>query len=653
MPLSRHVDLVQFATALTVALALGACGSDPGTSGGNTAPSASITQPATNATFKGGDSIPYAGAATDDEDGAEPASRLTWWVTLHHDTHTHPFMPPTSGASGKIFVPPIGETSDNVFLRLNLEAVDDSGAADTVTRDILPQKVQFTLATEPAGLSLTLDGQPQAAPVTITGVVGMERELGATTPQTLGSTQYQFSSWSDGGASTHRIATPAAATTYTARFTVVTNRMPTVALTAPSSGASIAANTTTTLTATAADGDGTVSKVGFYDGTTLISEDQSSPYAAAWTPRTAGAHALTARATDNLGGTATSAVVNVTVTGGANRSPTVAITAPANGASLPLNNVVTITATASDPDGSVQRVRFYDGATQLADDAVAPWSTSWTPSSGGTHRLTAVAVDNLNASTTSAPVSIIVTASGSDTQAPTLTLTSPAAQSQGINGSPTFTVAAADNVGVTSVDYQVDGEGVGQATSPPWSFKLPATSAYTTGVHVVRAQARDAAGNRSGWASARVTFGGNTNLPAGFSQSVYVNKLIGQGTAMAWSPDGRLFICEQGGDLRVVKNGTLLSKPFVTVKTSADGERGLLGVAFHPQFASNGWVYLYYTATQGGRHNRISRFTASGDVALAGSEVVLVDLPSLSIGDKPQRRRAPLRARRQAVRRRG
>jgi hypothetical protein len=62
-------------------------------------------------------------------------------------------MPPTSGVSGKIFVPPIGETSDNVFLRLYLEAVDDSGAADTVTRDILPQKAQFTLTTEPAGLS--------------------------------------------------------------------------------------------------------------------------------------------------------------------------------------------------------------------------------------------------------------------------------------------------------------------------------------------------------------------------------------------------------------------------------------------------------------------------------------------------------------------
>jgi len=630
VPLSRHADPIRFATAAAVALLLGACGSEPGPSGVNTAPSAAISQPTTNFTFKGGDSIPYAGAATDDEDGAEPASRLSWWVVLHHDTHTHPFMPHSSGGSGKFFVPPIGETSDNIFLRLYLEAIDDSGAADTVTRDILPQKVQFTLATEPAGLSLTLDGQPQVTPVTITGVVGMERELGAITPQVLGSTQYQFSDWSDGGAGTHRIATPAAATTYTARFSIGTNRFPTVSLTAPSSGASVAANTTTTVTATAADVDGTVSKVGFYDGATLISEDQTSPYAAAWRPGTTGTHALTARATDNLGGTTTSTAVNVTVTGGTNRPPTVAITAPANGASLPLNNIVTITATASDPDGSIQRVRFYDGSTQLADDATGPYSTSWTPSSGGAHQLTAVAVDNLNASTTSAPVSITVVSSGSDTQAPTLTLTSPAAQSQGINGSPTFTVNAADNVGVTSVDYQVDGEQVGQATSPPWRFTLPATSVYTTGVHVIRAQARDAAGNRSGWASARVTFGGSTNLPSGFSRSIYVNQLIGQGTAMAWSPDGRLFICEQGGNVRVVKNGMLLSTPFVTVKTSVEGERGLLGVAFHPQFASNGWVYLYYTAMQGGKHNRISRFTANGDVARDGSEVVLVELPALS-----------------------
>jgi len=98
---------------------------------------------------------------------------------------------------------------------------------------------------------------------------------------------------------------------------------------------------------------------------------------------------------------------------------------------------------------------------------------------------------------------------------------------------------------------------------------------------------------------------------------------------MAFSPDGRLFIAEQSGALRVVKAGALLAAPFVTVSTTADGERGLLGVALHPQFASNGWVYVYYTSSAGGAHNRISRYTAVGDVAVGG-ETVLVNLPNLT-----------------------
>ena len=54
----------------------------------------------------------------------------------------------------------------------------------------------------------------------------------------------------------------------------------------------------------------------------------------------------------------------------------------------------------------------------------------------------------------------------------------------------------------------------------------------------------------------------------------------------AFAPDGRLFVCEQGGRLRVVKNGALLAAPFLTVTVSSAGERGLLGVAFDPSFAS-------------------------------------------------------------------
>lgn len=99
---------------------------------------------------------------------------------------------------------------------------------------------------------------------------------------------------------------------------------------------------------------------------------------------------------------------------------------------------------------------------------------------------------------------------------------------------------------------------------------------------------------------------------------------------MAFAPDGRLFVCLQGGQLRVIKNGALLAAPFVSLSVNATGERGLLGIAFHPNFSTNQFVYLYYTTSASPIHNRVSRFTANGDVAAAGSETVIVDLDNLS-----------------------
>ncbi len=118
-------------------------------------------------------------------------------------------------------------------------------------------------------------------------------------------------------------------------------------------------------------------------------------------------------------------------------------------------------------------------------------------------------------------------------------------------------------------------------------------------------------------------------LPAGFTESLVASGL-NTPTAMQFAPDGRLFVCEQNGRLRVIKNGALLSTPFLTVTVSSSGERGLLGVAFDPDFAVNQFVYVYYTATSPTIHNRVSRFTASGDVAAPGSEVVLLDLENLT-----------------------
>jgi glucose/arabinose dehydrogenase len=122
---------------------------------------------------------------------------------------------------------------------------------------------------------------------------------------------------------------------------------------------------------------------------------------------------------------------------------------------------------------------------------------------------------------------------------------------------------------------------------------------------------------------------GAATLPSGFSESIVTSSLTNP-TAMAIAPDGRIFVCQQGGALRVIRNGSLLATPFVTITVNSTGERGLLGVAIDPDFLVNQYVYVYYTATTPAIHNRISRFTANGDVAAAGSETVLLDLENLS-----------------------
>jgi glucose/arabinose dehydrogenase len=121
---------------------------------------------------------------------------------------------------------------------------------------------------------------------------------------------------------------------------------------------------------------------------------------------------------------------------------------------------------------------------------------------------------------------------------------------------------------------------------------------------------------------------GAATPPAGFTETS-IGGLSGP-TAMAMAPDGRIFVCQQTGALRVIKNNALLATPFITLTVNATGERGLLGVAFDPDFLTNHFIYLYYTATTPTIHNRISRFTAAGDLAAAGSEVILLDLNDLS-----------------------
>ena len=118
-------------------------------------------------------------------------------------------------------------------------------------------------------------------------------------------------------------------------------------------------------------------------------------------------------------------------------------------------------------------------------------------------------------------------------------------------------------------------------------------------------------------------------LPAGFTETTITG--VASPTAMEIAPDGRIFVCEQGGRLRLIKNGALLPTPFLTLNVDSSGERGLLGIAFDPSFGvGNNFIYVYYTVLSTPRHNRVSRFSANGDVAVAGSETVILELDNLS-----------------------
>ncbi|MDX6694270.1 MAG: hypothetical protein QOF02_1873 [Blastocatellia bacterium] len=185
----------------------------------NQPPVATIITPAPGAFYRAGDTINYSGAANDPEEGQLPASAFTWRIDFHHDAHAHPFIPATSGATnGSFTIPTTGETSPNVWYRITLTVRDSGGATRTVFRDVTPRTSTITLATSPAGLRLTLDGQPVTTPFSVVSVVGMTRTLGVIASQASCDLFYEFNSWLDGGATTRTIQTPASDAVYVARF---------------------------------------------------------------------------------------------------------------------------------------------------------------------------------------------------------------------------------------------------------------------------------------------------------------------------------------------------------------------------------------------------------------------------------------------------
>lgn len=261
------------------------------------------------------------------------------------------------------------------------------------------------------------------------------------------------------------------------------NKAPVASLTSPANGATFSSGTTITLAATASDPDGAVTRVEFYrGGATLIGTAATAPYQVVWQNAAAGNYALTARAYDNRNGTATSTPVTIAVTD--NQPPAVAVTSPAQGAFFASGTTVQLVASASDPDGAVARVEFFDGSVPIGVASTVPFAMPWVAASPGVHSIVALAIDDRG--TTSQPQSIDIIVG----QAPWVVVKSPAACSS-LDG-PLDLILAADALSTTGTIARVeffDGDIlVGTSDGDPWLVVL---TAATPGNHSITARAID------------------------------------------------------------------------------------------------------------------------------------------------------------------
>ncbi|MDX6644003.1 MAG: hypothetical protein QOD76_1965, partial [Solirubrobacteraceae bacterium] len=208
-------------------------------------PTPVIDAPASTLTWAVGDPISFSGHANDPQDGTLAASALTWTVILHHcpttpdACHTH-LIQTFNGVSSGTFNAPDHEYPS--WLELQLQATDSGGASSTTSVRLDPKTVNLNFASVPSGLSLSVGSFSGAAPFTRTLIVNSISSISAPPSQVLGGSTYNFASWSDGGAATHNITSPATSASYTATYAA-----PPVNTTAPSiSGPALQGKTLTT-----------------------------------------------------------------------------------------------------------------------------------------------------------------------------------------------------------------------------------------------------------------------------------------------------------------------------------------------------------------------------------------------------------------------
>ncbi len=247
--------------------------------------------------------------------------------------------------------------------------------------------------------------------------------------------------------------------------TVISNIPPTVSLTKPTNGQRFIEGDNVTFTAQASGVDDPIRRVEFLVGNTKLGEVTNTPYTMIFTNPALGTYNVTAVATDQHGGSGTSAPIAFLVV--TNEWPSVSISSPPNGAMLYTPTNVSITALAGDSDGVVRVVEFFHDSIKLGERTNAPYTSVWTNAPRGTFQLTARATDDRGGARVSSPVTISI-----DNSLPIVVLTNPASGSRSFEGTNiTLSAFAFDPDGtITRLEFFSGTNKLGELTNAPWSL---------------------------------------------------------------------------------------------------------------------------------------------------------------------------------------
>ena len=303
-----------------------------------------------------------------------------------------------------------------------------------------------------------------------------------------------------------------------------TNDAPEVQITSPSNNSSFDEGSVVTVTASASDADGSVSKVEFYINGNKVGEDLNAPYSINTSALNAGNYTIEAVATDNEGASTTSSVVNITInTLVNNQLPSGTVTSPVSGSVITEGSNVTIEASASDADGSVAQVEFYINGALVGTDNASPYAFEAGALTAGNYNVYVIVQDNEGAESASSQVSFVVEAETVN-QAPTVEVSAPVDGAQISEGSTVVIEAnAGDADGIVSkVEFYINGSYVGEDASSPFTYNAGTQAAGSYSVYAIAFDDENASTTSSTINySVKTTTIGGCNLPTYVEGTAY------------------------------------------------------------------------------------------------------------------------------------